>query len=67
MTERAKTEVDNARAVEAVRLLHAKVHDGYLGQDVCSHCSDDEDGRWSLWPCRTIAVIDEANAGARDR
>ena len=50
--------------VAALRALHVKVLDSYLGVEVCIQCSDLEEGQWTLWPCPTIKVIEETMADA---
>lgn len=46
---------------QAIRSLHVAVYDGYIGETVCSHCSDED--RWAIWPCRTIVVVEEVIRG----
>jgi hypothetical protein len=53
-------------AMKAVRDLHVHVHDGFIHQDVCAHCSDPEEGRWASWPCPTIQALNGAAAEMGD-
>jgi hypothetical protein len=53
----AKLIADNLNAIRTIAALHQRVFDGYLMQDVCAHCSDDDEGRWATWPCQTMRII----------